>query len=90
MNIFLIIFFFGGGVWCNCEYWGGGIAKLVYFGELFLNILGLFFKKTVRSQSPPLIQGRLSYDRLWFCVSVMNLLYSETPSHVKLRNEISM
>ena len=34
-------------------------------------------KKTVRSSFPPsLIQGRLSHDRPWFCVSVMNLLYS--------------
>ena len=38
---------------------------------------------------PPLIQGRLQHDSPWFCVSVMNLLYSETSSHVKLRYKIS-
>ena len=47
-------------------------------------------KKTVRSPSPPLIQCRLSHDRSCLCVSIMNLLYSETSSHVKLRNEMSM
>ena len=26
----------------NCGYFWGSIAKLDYFGELFLNILGLF------------------------------------------------
>ena len=31
-------------------------------------------KKTVRP--PPLMQVRLSHDGPWFCVSVMNLLYS--------------
>ena len=38
---------------------------------------------------PPLIQGRLPHDSPWFCVSVMNLLYSETSSHVKLRFKMS-
>ena len=38
---------------------------------------------------PPLIQGRLPHDSPWFCVFVMNLLYSETSSHVKLRYKIS-
>ena len=38
---------------------------------------------------PPLIQGRLPHDSPWFCVSVMNLLYSETSSHVKLRYKMS-
>ena len=37
----------------------------------------------------PLIQGRLPHDSPWFCVSVMNLLYSETSSHVKLRYKMS-
>ena len=37
----------------------------------------------------PLIQGRLPLDSPWFCVSVMNLLYSETSSHVKLRYKMS-
>ena len=36
-----------------------------------------------------LIQGRLPHDSPWFCVSVMNLLYSETSSHVKLRYKMS-
>ena len=38
---------------------------------------------------PPLIQGRFPHDSPWFCVSVMNLLYSETSSHVKLRYKMS-
>ena len=38
---------------------------------------------------PPLIQSRLPHDSPWFCVSVMNLLYSETSSHVKLRYKMS-
>ena len=38
---------------------------------------------------PPLIQGRHPHDSPWFCVSVMNLLYSETSSHVKLRYKMS-
>ena len=36
-------------------------------------------KKTVRSPSPPLIQGRLTHNRPWFRVSVMNLLYFKHP-----------
>ena len=48
-------------------------------------------QKTVRTPPPPhLIQCRLSHDRPWFCVSVMSLLSSETSSHVKLRNDMSM
>ena len=47
-------------------------------------------EKTVRSASPPLIQCRLSHDKSCFCVSIMNLLYSETSFHVMLRNEMSM
>ena len=40
-------------------------------------------EKTVRSPTPPpLIQGRHLYDRPLFCISVMNLLYFETSSHV--------
>ena len=38
---------------------------------------------------PPLIQGRLPQDSPWFCVSVINLLYSKTSSHVKLRYKMS-
>ena len=61
------------------------VARKIECAPLFI------IKKNVRSPSPPpLIQGRLSHDRPWFCVSVMNLLYSETSSHVKLRNEMSM
>ena len=37
----------------------------------------------------PLIQGRLPHDSPWFCVLVMNLLYSESSSHVKLRHKMS-
>ena len=37
----------------------------------------------------PLNQGRLPHDIPWFCVSVMNFLYSETSSHVKLRYKMS-
>ena len=38
---------------------------------------------------PSLIQSRLPHDSPWFCVSVMNLLYFETSSHVKLRYKMS-
>ena len=104
----------------------GGIAKLDYFWELYLNLrfryrIGIFLgvansqlfwgmsdtsdtffgvgeclvqvyvARKIRSTTPPpptrghkktpslppLIQGRLPHDGPWFCVSVMNLLYSE-------------
>ena len=38
---------------------------------------------------PPLIHGRLPHASTWFCASVMNRLYSETSSHVKLRYKMS-
>ena len=41
-------------------------------------------KMTARSPSPPpLIQARLSHNRPWFRVSVMNLINSETSSKTK-------
>ena len=52
--------------------------------ESITPLLPLGRKKTLRSSSPPpLVQGRLSHDRAWFYVSVMNLHYSK----VKKRTE---
>ena len=82
-----IFFFEGEGGWgvnsrCLVQVY---VARKIECAALFI------IKKNVRPPSPPpLIQGRLTHDRSSFSVSVMNLLYSETSSHVKLRNEMSM
>ena len=91
--------FFGG---CKLQlFWGMSDTSDTFFGvgECLVQVYVARKKESTpppptrgHKKTPsliPLIQGRLPHDSPWFCVSVMNLLYSETSSHVKLRYKMS-
>ena len=82
------IFFLGGGHRKTGLFWGMSDTSDTFFGVGECLVQVYVARKientpTTRGHKktpslPPLIQGRLPHDSPWFCVSVMNLLYSET------------